>query len=178
MLGGFGFHLTGGFDIWHQGQVDVNHVGGAGISLELANGFKKGKGFNVPDGAADFNNHHIGILGNQANGPFNLVSNMGDHLNSAAKIFAPALLGDDLVIDLSCGKIVVFAKLGIGEPFIMAQVKIGFRTVIGDKHFTMLEGVHGSRVDIYIRIEFLNGHGQPPAFQKHSDGSRCQSFSQ
>ena len=63
---------------------------------------------------------------------------MGDHLNSAAKVFAPALLGDHLMIDLSCGEIVVLAKFGIGEPFIMPQVKIGFRTVICDKHFTVL----------------------------------------
>jgi len=40
----------------------------------------------------------------------------------------------------------------------MSQVQVCFCTVIGNEDFTMLDRVHGSGIDIDIRIEFLHGH--------------------
>jgi hypothetical protein len=40
----------------------------------------------------------------------------------------------------------------------------------------MLKGVHCSRINIDIRVEFLEGDGQAAAFKKGTDGRGCQSF--
>ena len=40
----------------------------------------------------------------------------------------------------------------------MPQIQVGFRAVVGDEYFPMLYGVHGSGVDIDIRVEFLHGY--------------------
>ena len=40
----------------------------------------------------------------------------------------------------------------------MAQIKIGLHAVISYEHFTMLNGVHGSGIDVDVGIEFLHGH--------------------
>ncbi len=40
----------------------------------------------------------------------------------------------------------------------MPQVEIGFRPVVRDEHFPVLDGVHGSGINIDVRVKFLHGH--------------------
>jgi hypothetical protein len=56
-------------------------------------------------------------------------------------------------------------ELGVCEPLVVAQIEIGLGAVIGDKNFSMLERAHGSRIDVEIRVEFLQRHAQPAAFE-------------
>jgi hypothetical protein len=40
----------------------------------------------------------------------------------------------------------------------------------------MLEGVHRARIDVDIRVKFLKGHRESPAFEKGADGCRSESL--
>jgi hypothetical protein len=60
----------------------------------------------------------------------------------------------------------------------MAQVKIGFGTVICNITFSVLIWVQRSRIHVDIRIEFLNGDFEPPALQQFCQGSSNYAFTQ
>ena len=40
----------------------------------------------------------------------------------------------------------------------MSKIQIGFGAVIGHEYLTMLYGVHGTWVNVDIRVEFLHGY--------------------
>ena len=60
----------------------------------------------------------------------------------------------------------------------MAQVKIGLRTVIGDKDFAVLNRIHGAGVNVDVGVEFLHGHFVASGLQQTAKGSCRNSFSQ
>ena len=65
VLSRFGFNFTRGLNMRDQGQMDIKDVFFPYIGLKLTNGLKKGKAFNIPHGAADLNNGHIGFIGHE-----------------------------------------------------------------------------------------------------------------
>jgi hypothetical protein len=64
----------------------------------------------------------------------------------------------------------------MGETLIVAEVEIGFGTIVSDKNFAVLERAHGAGVDIEIRIELLQGDTESPAFQEAANGRGCDSL--
>jgi len=103
---------------------------------------------------------------------------MGNHLNRTAQIVSPPLLGDDRMVYFPGGKVVVTAQSGVGKSFIVPKIQIGFCAVIRYIDLSMLERVHGSRIHIDVRIEFLQGYGKPAAFKQCSDSRGSKSFAQ
>ena len=77
---------------------------------------------------------------------------MRDHLHGFAQIFTTALFADHRFVDLTSGEIIHLAHPGFNEAFIMAEIKIGFGTVVGNEHFAMLKRTHCARIDVNIRI--------------------------
>ena len=63
VLGRLGLQLVGGLDERDQGDVDVDGVLAPEIRLELANGLQEGQGFDVAHRPADFDDGHVGIVG-------------------------------------------------------------------------------------------------------------------
>ena len=57
-----------------------------------------------------------------------------------AKIVAVPFAGDDLGVDAS-GDVVALARGHAGEAFVMAEVEVGLRAVVGDEHLAMLVGL-------------------------------------
>jgi hypothetical protein len=102
---------------------------------------------------------------------------MRNDLHRPTQIVSLALLLNDGVIYLPGRKIIIMAKLCMGESFIVPQIEVCLGTVVGDKHLTVLEGIHGAGIDVDIGIQLLKGHRQAPAFQQRTDGSRSQSLS-
>lgn len=60
----------------------------------------------------------------------------------------------------------------------MTQIKVGLSTVIGDKNFAVLIRAHCPRINIDIRIKFLDRYLIAAAFQQTSKRSRCDPFPQ
>ncbi len=83
---------------------------------------------------------------------------MRDDLNGTSAVIAPPLFLQNGPINFAGGDIGIFSQVFINKPFVMPQIQVGFRAVVGDEYFPMLYGVHGSGVDIDIRVEFLHGY--------------------
>lgn len=58
----------------------------------------------------------------------------------------------------------------------MTEIQIGFRAVIGDEDFAMLIRAHGARVDIDVRVEFLNGDFVASVLQQSAQGCSGDAF--
>jgi hypothetical protein len=80
---------------------------------------------------------------------------MRNDLNSLTKVFAFSFFAKDVPIDITGREIRVLVKAFVDESLVVAKVKVGFRTVIGDEDLTMLEWGHGAWVDIDIRVKLL-----------------------
>jgi len=65
----------------------------------------------------------------------------------------------------------------MGKPLIMSEIQIRFGPVIRDINFSMLERVHGTRINIDVWIKLLDGYRQATAFEKCPDCGGCQPFS-
>jgi hypothetical protein len=138
--------------------------------LELTDRFEEGLALNVADGATDFNNRNMVRIGDIAvDARFDLVCDVGNDLDGAAVIPAGTLPIDDGQINSACGNIGILIERLVDEALIMTEVKIGFGTIIRNKNFAMLNGVHGTRVDVEIWIELLHGHGISTRLEKTTD---------
>src|SRR4029077_20551957 len=139
---------------------------GAEFEAHLADGFEKGKRFDVADGAADFDDDDVDAFGNFPDGGFDFVRYMGDDLGGLAEENAAALFGENGFVDAAGGPVIVSGKLGVGEALVVAEVKIGLRGVFGDKDFAVLKGAHGTGIDVQVRIAFLQGDFETATFEE------------
>ena len=64
------------------------------------------------------------------------------------------------------------------ESLVVAEIQIGFGAVVGNEYFTMLKRTHGARIDVQIRIEFLQSDTKAAAFEEAPDGRRSDSLPQ
>ena len=58
----------------------------------------------------------------------------------------------------------------------MSKIQICLCTIICNKNLSMLDWVHGTRINIDIRIKLLHCYLISTCFQKSSKGSCCDSF--
>src|SRR5215813_12095945 len=105
-----------------------------------------------------------------------LISNMGNDLNSATQIFSPAFFSNYRSIDLtSCHIISLMSRL-IGKALIMSQIEIGLGTIISDKDLAMLIGGHCTRININVGIELHERDGNPTVFEETSQRGNANTF--
>src|SRR5665811_383040 len=100
VLGGFGLQLPRHADEGDQRDVDVEHVLTTYVIAELADGLQEGKALDVPHRSPDLGDHHVhlGVARDSGDAFFDLVSHVRDDLYGAAKIVAPSLLADHVVV--------------------------------------------------------------------------------
>ena len=67
-------------------------------------------------------------------------------------------------------------QLGVGEPFVMPQIEVRLRAVVGDVHFAVLIRAHRARIHVQIWIAFLEGNSETPAFEQAANRRRCHAF--
>ncbi len=94
------------------------------------------------------------------------------------EVFSPTLSLQNFLVDLSAGEVVEATELSVGESFVMPEVQIGFRAIIQNIDLPMLEGTHRSWIDIQIRIKFLKGNLQAPAFEQGAQRRGGETFPQ
>ncbi len=103
---------------------------------------------------------------------------MGDHLDGAPAKIPPPFFVQHAPIYFSGGYVRIFCQVLINKTFIMPQIQIGFRPVVGDEHLAVLDRVHGAGVDIDVGVEFLHGDFISPGFEQAAQGSCGNAFSQ
>src|SRR6185437_262980 len=68
--------------------------------------------------------------------------------------------------------------MSVRKAFVVAEIKIRFRAIVGNKDFTVLKRRHRSGIDVQVRIEFDERHVQPARFEQRADRRRRQAFTQ
>ena len=171
VLGRLGLLLPRRPQVRHQGQVHVGHVGPAHVAAELPDRLDERQDLDVADRAADLHDDdvHPG-LAQLVDVVLDLVGDVGDHLDGLAQVVAPPLLGDDRGVDAAGGGVRALVEVLVDEPLVVAEVEVGLPTVLGHEHLAVLEGVHGARVHVDVRVELAHRHLQPPALEEPSEG--------
>ena len=168
MLSRFGFQLTGCGNIRYQRNMNIKHIVLADILFYLTDGFQKRQAFDITYSTADFRNNEVGIilLAYAENALLDFIGDMRNNLYGTAKIIATAFFIYYTLVNLACGRIGVFGQVDINKAFVMSQVKVSFRTVVGYKNLAMLIRAHCARVNIDIRVELLDSNPIAAAFQQ------------
>ena len=60
----------------------------------------------------------------------------------------------------------VAGEAGVGEALVVSKVEIGFSSVVGDEDLAMLEGRHGSGIDVEVGVELLQADAEAAAFEE------------
>jgi len=178
VLGRLGLELRGRLDEGHQREVHVEHVVLADVLLHLADGLQEGQALDVADGTAHLDDDHVEAGRHLADHGLDLVGDVRDHLHRASQIIATALLGDDRVIDLAGGDVVVARHAAGGEPLVVAEVEVGLTAIVGDEHLAVLVGTHRPRVDVDVGIHLLQAHPVAPRLEQRAHRRRRQPLAQ
>ena len=175
MLCGLGLQFVGGFEVRYIGEM---HAEGAvaEFPFQLTDSFQERCCFDVADGAADFLDDKVDIVVVQ-NAAFDLVSDVGYHLDGLTEVVAMAFFVDDGLIDLARGHRVGLCSADAREAFVVAEVEVGLRAVNGHIAFAVLVGVQRPRIDIDVGIDFLDGDGIAAGLQQFADTGRNNAFS-
>ena len=60
----------------------------------------------------------------------------------------------------------------------MAEIKVGFTSIVGDENLAMLKGIHRPWIDVDVGIELLKNDLQTALFEQATEGSCRDSFTQ
>ena len=181
VLGGFGLELPCCAQIGHKCQMDVEAIVPAKIGAQLAYGLKEGQTLDVAHSAADLDDGNVRRVLTLAKGQhkaLDLVRDVGDDLHCAAEIVAPALLGDDVVVDGARGGVVLVGQGNVKIALVVTKIEVGFCAVVGHEDLAVLEGVHGARVHIDIWIQLLDGDRNVAGLEQGPEGSRSKPLAQ
>ena len=179
-LGGLGLHLARGLQIRDQRHMDQGHMIRAHLMAELADRFQKRLALDISHGSSHFDNGDPLLVRrfSSVKSAFDLIGDMGDYLYRSPAEISVAFFLQNRPVDLSCSHIGVPVQAFINKPLVMSQVQICFRPVVGDKDFTVLNGIHCTRIDIDVGIEFLHSHLIAPRLEKPSQGRGGDPLSQ
>jgi len=178
VLGGLGLELSRSGDIGHQRDMHGNHVLVAQLEAQLANGLEEGQRLDVAHGATDLDNEHVHALGAFQDARLDGIGHVRDHLYGAAQIFPAPFLLDNRLIDLPRGCVVQAGHAPREKALVVPQVEVGLRPVVGDENLPVLRGVHGSRIDVEIRVQFLDGDLEATRLKQRAYRGRSQPFAQ
>ncbi len=101
---------------------------------------------------------------------------MRHDLYRTAKIIPASFLADHAVIDLSACDIILTAQRAVRESLIMPEVQIRLRAVIGHVNFAVLKRIHSPRIDVQIRIQFLESDLEALRFKDLCDRRGCDAL--
>ena len=106
------------------------------------------------------------------------VGDVRDHLHGFAEVIAFALVVEHRLVNLAAGEVVEPRELGVGEPFVMAEVEIGFRAVVEHINFAVLVRAHRAGIDVQVGIELLQRDFEPAILQQRAERGRRQALAQ
>src|SRR5690606_17257771 len=170
VLGGLGLELAGRSDEWHKGQVHKGGVVAAQAQAHLAGRLEKWQGLDIAYGTADFDDGDVSLaiprgIGATRDKFLDFVRNMRNDLDGFSEVVTTTFFTQDGFVDLAGGEVVELPHAGGDEAFVMTQIKVGFSAVFGNEDFAMLEGAHGARINVDIRIELQHGDAQATRFE-------------
>ena len=143
-----------------RNEADVNEqaVFSAYVRGVLSDCFEKVRALDVAYRSADFGDNHVGFgnFGVLSDEFFRFVGYVRNYLNGLTEIFASSFLFENFGKYLARSEVGVFVEVLVDKSFVMPEVEIGFRAVLCHVNFAVLNGVHRSRVNVHIGVEFLS----------------------
>ena len=100
------------------------------------------------------------------------VRDVRNDLHRRAEVFPAPLLVEHVPVHLAGGEVGILVQVFVNEPLIVAEVKVGFRAVLGHVHLAVLIRAHGAGVDVDVGVELLRGHLQPARLEQPPEGGR------
>ena len=158
--------------------MQESHILTAGIMLKLTERFEEGQTFDVAGGAADFSDEYVNSFAALEDAFLDLVGDVRDDLHGLAEVVAAAFLLDDGLVDLAGAQAVEAREFARCETFVVAKVEVRLGTIVKHVDFTVLVGAHGARIDVEVRIEFLDTHLESAAFEERTEGGGGEAFAQ
>ena len=160
--------------------MNKNRVVVADFQRKFADGFEERQAFDVAGRAADFGDDDIGLgfFGEQVDAIFDFICDVRNHLHRIAEINAFAFVIQNFLIDLAAREIVHPRELRAGETLVMAEIQIRFRAVIEHINFAVLIRRHRARINVKIRVKFLQRDLQAAIFEQRAERGRSQTFAE
>ncbi len=128
------------------------------VVAELADRLEERQALDVADRAADLDQHEVDPLVAADHELLDGVGDVRDHLHGAAQVRAAPLLGEDVLIDATCGDVVRLARRHTGEAFVVSEIEIRLGAVVRHEHFAVLIRRHRPGIDVEIGIELAKPH--------------------
>ena len=166
VLGRFGLEFTSRRQERNQRNVNECDIVATQVGAHLTCGLQEGLGLDIAHGSANLRDDDIGGVslgvgdGLRAHDALDLIRDVGNDLDGVAQVFAAAFLCNNSGVHLTGRRIRRAGQVHVQEALVVADIQVGFRAVFRDENLTVLEGIHGSRIDIDVGIELLHGNAQ------------------
>src|ERR1035438_3909023 len=125
-----------------------------------------------------FNSPDAMMTGEDVDAVFDFVRDVRNDLDGLAKIFSLALVVQHGLINLTAREIVQARELDVGEPLVMAEVEVGFRAVVEHITLAVLIRRHRARINIEIRVEFLQRDLEAAIFEQRAERGSGKTFAE
>ncbi len=96
---------------------------------------------------------------------------MRNNLHRLAEVITAAFLRQHGFIDLAAGHVVGPGENAICETLVVPEIEIGLGAIVQNVDFAVLKRVHRARIDIEIRVEFLQDDLKSAVFQQRAERS-------
>lgn len=131
----------------HMRDMDLQEIPPASFSSKRSHGLDEGTAFYIADRASKLDDAYIWLLlcviDWYPRNPFDPITNsireMRDDLDRFAEVIATSLSFNDMMIYLAGRDVVFSSQFDTEISFVVAQVQIGFSTVVKDKYFAVSE---------------------------------------
>ena len=165
-------------DVRHQREVDEDALAARLVLAELADRLEERQPLDIADRAADLAQHEIDLGVADAEEVLDLVGDVRDHLDGLAEVVAATLFLQHVGIDAAGRHGVGLAGMDAGEAFVVAEVEVGFRPVVGDEDLAMLEGRHRAGIDIEVGVELAQPYREAARLKECPEGCRSEALAE
>ena len=180
VLGRLRLVLAGAFEVRHERDVDEDRILAANLQRNLADRLEERLAFDIARRAADLRDDHVRIrlVAHAVDEALDLVRDVRNDLHGLAEVFAAALLVQHVPVHLAGRQVREPVEVLVDEPLVVAEVEVRLRAVLGHVDLAVLVRAHRARVDIDIGIELFDGDFVAAAFEKASEGCRCNALAE
>ena len=132
---------------------------------------RNGQRLDVADRAAHLDDDDVraAVARDAPDALLDLVGDVGDDLDRAAEVIAPALLGDDRLVDAAGRDVGELRQVLVDEALVVPQVEVGLGAVVGDEDLAVLVRRHRARIHVDVRVELEDGDGETATLEQSAD---------
>ncbi len=151
--------------------MDVHDVFFSDIVFHLANGFDERKRLNIPYCSTNLRDDDVcaRFFSSTEDTVFDFVRDVWNDLNCSTVVVSTAFLLEDRRVNTTRRDVRVLAQVDVDEALVVTKVKVRLCAIICDENFPVLVRAHRTRVDVDVRVEFLDRDVKATVFQETSE---------